>query len=86
MSVTQGILYQGSAPCAVDSALIPCSYFYSSPKGCSMNHGYGKEHERNGFGQEGVNGYQQLAGKVSWRKERSGQREHGSDNGSDVVK
>jgi len=51
-----------------------------------MNHDYGKEHKRGGFGQEGVNGYRQRSGKVSWRKERSGQREHGSDNGSDVVK
>lgn len=46
----------------------------------------GKKTGRGVFGEEQVNGYRWSNGKVSWRKERSGQREPRSDNGSDMVK
>lgn len=42
----------------------------------------GKKTGRGGFGEQEINGYQE----VSWRKERSGLREHGSDNGLGRVK
>lgn len=46
----------------------------------------GKKTGRGGFWEEEINGYQWCDRKVSWRKERSGLREHGSDNGLDRVK
>lgn len=41
---------------------------------------------RCGFWEGDISGYQWCDRKVSWRKERSGLREHGSDNGLGRVK
>lgn len=63
-------------------ALIPVTPGRPLPGAAPQSVAMGKKTGRGGFGEQEINGYQE----VSWRKERSGLRELGSDNGLGGVK
>lgn len=95
MNVTQGILQEGSVPSPVQlgvgftpySPLLFLQHPAAHLPGAALRFmAMGKKTGRGGFWEEEINGYQWCDRKVSWRKERSGLREHGSDNGLDRVK
>lgn len=63
-------------------ALIPVTPSRPLPGAAPQSVAMGKKTGRGGFGEQEINGYQE----VSWRKEGSGLRELGSDNGLGGVK